>query len=115
MNTKILLRTLTNQNELQNNLKTNNFNFQLEEENLRVEVPYADVKVFEGIIQKYLNAPYNYANVKFPDKKLNIIVFPNKIFLVSDKQTDSAAKEWALAIGLSKPETEWTTFYDKSL
>lgn len=115
MNTKILLRTLTNPNELQNNLRANNFNFQLEEENLKAEVPYSGVKVFEEIIRKYLNAPYNYANVKFPDKKLNVLVFPSKSFLISDKQTDSAAKEWALAIGLSKPETVWTTFYDKSL
>ena len=78
---------------------------------MEVQVPYSNMEIFGEIIKKYLNAPYNYANVKFPDRKLNVLIFPDKDFIISDEKTDKIAKDWALSAGLSKPETDWTTFY----
>lgn len=114
MNTKILLRTITDPEKLQNDLEANNFKFQLEDENLRVGVSYSDVEAFEKIVKKYFNAPYNYANIKFPDMKLNVLVFPNKTFRIDDDESNREAKEWAVSIGLPKSESEWTTFYNKN-
>ncbi|OHA16185.1 MAG: hypothetical protein A3G52_05045 [Candidatus Taylorbacteria bacterium RIFCSPLOWO2_12_FULL_43_20] len=115
MNTKILLRTLTEPHELQKELGAYNLEYQLEGDTLKVSVLHTDIETFQKIITKYLSAPYNYVNIKFPDKKSNVLIFPNRTFLIFDEETDRAVKEWALSIGLSKPETEWTTFYDKSL
>lgn len=114
MNTKILLRTITDLDNLQKELGTYNFEYQLEGESLKVTVQNIDVDIFQKIITKYLNASYNYANVKFPDKKSNVLIFPTRTFLIFDQDTDRAAKEWAVSIGLPKEETGWTTFYSNA-
>ena len=111
MNTKILLRTINDLENLQTDLKNKGFDFRIDEEKIEVNVEYANIEIFREIIKTYLNAKYNYVNIKFPNQKLNILVFIDKTFFVNDKAIDISAKEWALSIGLSKPETEWTTFY----
>lgn len=113
MNTKILLRTITDTYELQKELGAYDFVYQLEGDVLKVNVLQTDIEAFKKIITKYLNAPYNYANIKFIDKKSNILIFPNRTFLVFDEETDRTAKEWALSTGLPQQESEWTTFYKK--
>ncbi len=97
--------------KLETDLKNKGFSTQVSEEKMAVEVQYSDVEIFGEIIKRYLNAPYNYANVKFPNEKLNVVIFPEKDFIINNEETDKNAKEWALSTGLPKPETDWTTFY----
>ena len=111
MNTKILLRTINDLEKLKVDLENKGFKIQISQEKMGVQVQYSDVKIFGKIIKKHLNAPYNYANVKFPYEKLNVLIFPKKDFTVTNERTDQTAKDWALSTGLSKPETDWTTFY----
>jgi len=110
-NTKILIRTIDRIEEFGSDIKNSGLNCQTSEDEVHIDVAYSDLEKFSKIIRKYLNAPYNYVNVKFPDKKLNVLIFPNKDFVISDKSSDMVAKDWALTIGLSEPETHWTTFY----
>lgn len=111
MNTKILLRTITDPEGLQLDLKAEHFEHQLNETTLEVEVFYSDLQKFGEIVKKNFNAPYNYTNVKFPTEKINILIFPNRDFLIKDLESDKKAKEWAISIGLPGAEAEWTTFY----
>ena|SRR3989344_1788551 len=111
MNTKILLRTINDTRELKEQLENSGFKIQVDDSKLEVEVDYSKIELFQKIIKEHLNAVYNYANVKFPDRKLNILIFPKKNFVINNIEADKNAKEWALSVGLSKPETEWTTFY----
>ncbi len=111
MNAKILLRTVKNIEDLKNALKSSDFKFESDETKIDVDVPFSKIDFFERIIKDSMNAKFNYVNVKFPDNKKNVIVFPEKSFIVTDDISDETAKKWALSMGLSKPETEWTICY----
>ena len=111
MNAKILLRTIKDLDGLETELGNKSIPFRIFEDKMEAKIEYSDIDIFGEVIKKHLNALCNYVNVKFPERQLNVIIFPEKNFIVNSKQTDRNAKEWALSVGLPQPETEWTTFY----
>ena len=96
---------------LRDELREGSFDFTFEDEGIMTQIDYSRLKEFATIIRKHLNAPYNYVDVKFPDKKLSHLIFLDKTWNIDNLKTDREAKEWALSVGLSKPETDWTTFF----
>lgn len=112
MNTKVLLRTVIDIERLKKELKDNHFEFEFGEEVVYIKVQSTNLNQFENIIKSNLNALWNYANVKFSDQKTNIVIFPDRTFIIINKETDIEAKRWATSIGLPQQEAEWTTFYE---
>lgn len=111
MNAKILLRTVKNIEWLKNSLENGGFEFEFDEVQIKVNVPFSKIDIFKKIINNSMNAKFNYVNIKFPDEKKNVIVFPAKTFIVDNDISDEIAKNWALSMGLPKPESEWTLCY----
>ena len=114
-NAYILERTINNYAELKQALEQAGFAYQKEEtdEDVTVMISTDRVDEFAAIVQPYLNAPYNYVDVKFPDDKTTVIIFPGRIYRINNPTIDAEAKIWAISIGLPKKEAEWLIFYDQ--
>lgn len=99
--------------ELKSELMQVDFEFEKAKnsDDIMVNVPLNRIFDFASIIQKYLNKPFNYVDVKFPDQKTTVIIFRERIFEIDNPEVDKNAKEWAISIGLPEKEADWPTFY----
>lgn len=115
-NAYILERTMNNYAELKQALEQTGFAYQKEQvdEDIMVTVPADRVDDFAAIVQKHINAPYNYVDVKFPIDETTVIVFPDRIYRINNPVIDEEAKSWAISIGLPKEQADWSTFYDQA-
>ncbi|MSR85717.1 hypothetical protein EXS71_04790 [Candidatus Uhrbacteria bacterium] len=115
-NAYILERTMNDYAELKQALEQGGFTYQKEEadEDVTVTVPADQVGEFATVVQKHLNAPYNYVDVKFPNEKTTAIIFADRIYRINNPVIDEEAKVWAISIGLPKEQADWPTFYDQA-
>ena len=115
-NAYILERTMNDYIELKQALDRAGFAHQKEKNNedVTVTVPMDRVDDFAVIVQRHLNTSYNYVDVKFPDNKTTIIVFPDRIYHINNPAIDAEAKIWAISIGLPNNEARWPIFYNQA-
>ncbi len=113
-NAYILERTMSDYIKLKQALELAGFADQKEQSDgdIMVTVPTDRVDNFAAIVQQHLNAPYNYVDVKFPNEKLTVIIFPDRIYRINNPTVDAEAKTWAISIGLPKEQADWATFYE---
>lgn len=94
-------------------LKEQGFAFQKKEGrvHVRVDVPFFRWEEFANLIQPHLNAPYNYVDIKYPEKNKLIIIFGVKRFVITNKEENETAKKWAIDLGLPPAQADWSHWF----
>jgi len=112
-NAYILERTMNRYKLLKFELLQAGFNVkkEKEDEDIMVTVTKDRLDSFVSIVRKYLDEPFNYVDIKFPDDKLTIIAFRERTWEIDSSVIDEDAKKWAISIGLPTREATWATFY----
>jgi len=78
---------------------------------IRVEVQFVRLQEFVQMMQGHLNAPYNYVDTQFPKEKKTVIVFSERMAVISNAKENEAVKQWAIAKGLPPQQADWRTSY----
>lgn len=112
-NAYILERTMEDYDGLKSELKEAGFEVEKEkgDNDIMVTVSRDRVSYFVPIIQKHFNEPFNYVDIKFPDMRLTVIVFRERIWEIDSAEINKEAQEWAISIGLPVKEADWPTFF----
>lgn len=112
-NAYILDWTVNGYAGLKQKLKKADFLFVKEKDilHLRVRVPFGRVPEFADIIRQHLNASYNYVDVQFPEEKRTVLVFLERVAIVSNAAENETARKWAVARGLPPEQADWATSY----
>lgn len=112
-NAYILERTMNEYEELKDGLLQAGFEIEKEkdDEDIMVTVEHNRIKDFAHVVQKHLNEPFNYIDIKFPEQKLSVIVFKDRVYRIDNAKQNVEAKQWAVSIGLPENEADWPIFF----
>jgi hypothetical protein len=112
-NAYILDWTMDNYAELKTCLARDGFDFVKDEakEHIRVGVKYSRLEDFARLIQRHLNAKFNYVDVQFRHEKLTAVIFKDRLLRITNIEEDLKAKAWAISIGLPKEQADWETSF----
>ena len=105
-NAYILSWTMNEYSALLDELAAKNFDLQKDKNDVRAAVTFSRYEEFAKIVQKHLNALFNYVDISFPAEKKLIIVFGAKIFVISNKEELEKAKQWAIKLGLPPAQAD---------
>ena len=78
---------------------------------IRVSVPFDQIDTFASIVQQHLNAPCNYVDVQFQDKKTTVVIFIEKVFFIKDADKNNEVKKWAIEKGLPPKQADWNPLF----
>lgn len=108
-NAYILDWTMNEYDLLKMELKAEGFEIQPQpnSSDIRVSIPLGRVAEASILIQKHLNAPQNYVDVQFPNEKQTILIFRERLFVITDEVENAQARVWALAQGLPPEQADW--------
>jgi hypothetical protein len=112
-NAYLLDWTMNDYTLLQQELTDAGFGFEREasSENIRVAVPVERLDDAARLIQRHLNAPYNYVDIQYPGSKLTVIIFLARRFTITSVDENEDAKRWAIAQGLPPEQADWATSF----
>lgn len=111
-NAYILARTMNDYARLLVDLQKADFHFlRVLKGDVRVAVPFLRFEEFSNLVQPHLNAPYNYVDIKYPEENKLMIIFGAKRFVITNLEENEAAKKWAIDMGLSAKEADWTHWF----
>jgi hypothetical protein len=78
---------------------------------IRVRVPFDRVQVFAALCQEHMNAPFNYVDVQYPDRKTTVIVFQTAVHFITNREENERVKAQAINMGLPPDQADWATSY----
>jgi hypothetical protein len=78
---------------------------------IRVGVPLDRVEAFASLCQAHLNAPHNYVDIQYPEERLTVLVFRERVFRIRSHAENVAAQRWAMARGLPVAQAGWGTSF----
>ena len=112
-NAYILDWTMNDYDNLLASLKQLGLNYEKESEknHVRVDVPFSKINPFVSLVQKHLNAPFNYVDIQYPKKKKSIIVFQKNRFNIESDDQNEVVRKWAIDLGLPPAQADWDTSY----
>jgi hypothetical protein len=80
-------------------------------EHIDVSVPFDQLEAFTALCQTHLNAPVNYIDIQYADRKTTVVIFPQEVFIIVDKVENERVKTWAIGLGLPPEQAEWATSF----
>jgi hypothetical protein len=98
--------------ELKQELSGAGFIFEPEGEHMRIAVPSARVEEFAVMCQKRLNAPQNYIDIQYPDERKTVLVFRDRVFVITGAAQNEQVRQWAIARGLPPEQAGWATSFE---
>jgi hypothetical protein len=112
-NAYILDWTMNNYSELKASLSCDGFEFVKDEakEHIRVNVNYNKLDDFARLIQRHLNARFNYVDVQFTGERVTAVIFKDRVLRLTSIEEDERAKAWAISIGLPREQADWATSF----
>jgi hypothetical protein len=82
-----------------------------DKEHIRVGVEFERLDDFAALIQRHLNAAFNYVDVQFSREKVTAVIFRDRLLRITNIEEDQKAKAWAVSIGLPKEQADWLTSF----
>jgi hypothetical protein len=74
---------------------------------IRVSVPLDRLDAFASLCQAHLNAPCNYVDLQYPEERLTVLVFRERVFRIRSREQNAVAQHWAMERGLPATQAEW--------
>jgi len=82
-----------------------------DKEHIRAEVALARLNDFAALLQRHLNAAFNYVDVQYSQEKITAVIFRDRMLRITNIEEDQEAKAWAVSIGLPKEQADWLTSF----
>lgn len=80
-------------------------------DHIRLVVPFEQITAFAALCQRHLNAPVNYVDVQYPDRRTTVIIFRERVVHVTEQAQNDALRAWAIARGLPPEQADWATSF----
>ncbi len=78
---------------------------------IRLAVPFEQIDAFAALCQTHLNAPVNYVDVQFSDRRTTVVIFRDAVHHITDQARNDAIKAWAIDLGLPPEQADWSTSF----
>lgn len=80
-------------------------------EHIRAAIPFERLDAAARLIQRHLNAPFNYVDIQFSAQKQTVIIFQARRFTIATDDENERAKRWAIEQGLPVEQADWATSF----
>jgi hypothetical protein len=112
-NAYILEWTMDEYDRLKQELADAGFVFQQEGQtgHIRADVPFEQVDIFGELCRKHLNAPVNYVDIQYPERRTTVIVFQQTTHFITNREQNEQVRAWAIALGLPPEQADWDTSF----
>lgn len=78
---------------------------------IRAAIPFERLDETASLIRQHLNAPFNYVDIQYPALRRTVIVFRERVFMLTNLYESERAKQWAIAQGLPPEQADWATSF----